>query len=219
MYVFFRVAISSLQLLGCPHVHRCTSGSLCCGSCLVFLWSDACMHESVSVLIQWNRKRQDSKSLPVLTSSPSWMASDGWMGSCCMHRMHVKCVTAQALSNLKAWKKKNKNLKLWKPDPWSEAGVVGMEGLCCRVWLLQVSAGADATAHAWLNMRPVWVLCMQSVNMAADSLMAPDVELVERFWMEVEHRVPGTLNSFRQLNEKWNRWRVPVKVDDCFFLC
>lgn len=77
-FSFLRVAIYFLEFLKCPHVHGCTSRSLCCGSCLVFLWSEACMHESVSVLIQWNGKRQDSKSLPVLTSSPSWMASDGW---------------------------------------------------------------------------------------------------------------------------------------------
>lgn len=86
-----------------------------------------------------------------------------------MHRMNMKCVAAQALSNLKA--------VAWNPDPWSEAGVVGIVDLCCLVWLLQATAGADVTAYASLNMRPVWVLCMQSVNMAADIVMAlsPDV--------------------------------------------
>lgn len=80
MHVFFKDVISSLELLRWPSVHRCTSGSLGCRSCLVFLWSEACMHESMSVLIQQKRKRHDSKSLPVLTSSPSWMASDCWNG-------------------------------------------------------------------------------------------------------------------------------------------
>lgn len=35
--------------------------------------------------------------------------------------------------------------------------------------------------------------------------------------MEVEHRVPGALNSFRQ-TEKGNRSLGPLKLDDCFFL-